>query len=159
MLVDSPGGVSSSECSPRHVRSTDKPRLRELGPASAESHRRGEDTGFRGNEITKDPERNRPGAPFLGVRGQPESIGDFAGGDHIDQAPLQPQQPRPGDAATGKGSPLWGQGGLLSPWRVRLLLLLTFVVTVRKQGCWWRSHLALACLFCCQSLDYVETRK
>ncbi len=156
MLVDSPDGVSSpTEGSPRDFRSIDSPPLGELGPAVAESHRSGEDAARR-NKTTEDPQRNRPGTPLLGGRGQRQSIADFAGVDGIGQAPLQQPQLRPGDATTGKGSPLWGQGGLLSPWRVRLLLMMTFMVTVRTQGCWGHSRLALSACFCYQSLDYAE---
>jgi len=139
MLVDFPDCVSSSpQGSPRDLRSEGRHTLGELGLAVAASHR------------TEGLERGRPTAALLGRRGQRQSIGESAGGGIVGQTPLQQQQLQPGDAAKGGSSSLWGQGGLLSPWRVRLLLLLCARNAVGGIPAWLG-------LLCCRSFKHIET--
>ena len=135
MMVGSPDRVNSSpEGSPHDPRSTSRLPHGDAGPAVAQPGRSGEDKGAGGNS-SKDLEKCNTKAPLLITREQRPYINDDVEGEDIVQASL-PQQLRPGNSATGSASPfLWGRGGLLSPWRVQLLLLLVFVVTVSTQGC------------------------
>lgn len=128
MLAGPPDSLSSSpERSPRDIcgDGDGRPPIAEIDPAAAAAaanpRRSGEGQGA-GEKGSEDPEPSSNNAFLLDNRGHRRKNSDDVGGESCGETP--------GSAAMGSGPPLWGQGGLLSPWRVRLLLLLVSVQTV-----------------------------
>jgi len=103
------------------------------GLVVAQPRKSGETKGAGGDGRSQDVETGNTKAPLLDKRRRRQHVGNYAGCGGFGQASLQ-RKLLPGFAGKGDESSFWGQGGLLSSRRVRLLLLLVFLVKVRTHG-------------------------
>lgn len=131
MLVDSRGSMRSQPecaCSPRDLCNLSRSPFGGAAPAAAKPHSNISSSGSGDGKGLVNRNSNKDPAALLlsGTGHRRKYSGEEDGGDDSPR-----HQRRSGNAAEGSGSPLFGPGGLLSPWRVRVLLLLQGLVAVR----------------------------
>lgn len=110
-----------------------KPRSRISSSISSSDSSSGDGASEGGKGNRMDLEEGNTKAPLLDKRGHRRKSSNYSGEeDGGEDSPRHQRQPT--RAAEGNQSSLCGPGGLLSPRRVRVLLLLFCLVTVRMYG-------------------------
>lgn len=82
------------------------------------------------NGVGKRTSSRGQAALLFDERGRRREMSNYSG-DEVDSDDSPRHQRWPGNATDGGSAPLCGPGGLLSPWRVRVLLLLQCLISVR----------------------------
>lgn len=103
--------------------------LSSIGSSGSSS---GDDVAQGGKDST-DPEKGKTTAPLLDKRGHRRKISNYSGEEDGGEGPPRHQRQHR-HAVEGVRPSLCGRGGLLSPWRVRMLLLLQCLISVRTSG-------------------------
>lgn len=135
MLVDSRATVRSPPehtCSPRDFCNFSRspfggPEHTSATRSDLSSSGSGDDSG-----VGKRTSRRGPAALLFDERGHRREMSNYSG-DEVGSDDSPRHQRWPGNAKDGGSAPLCGPGGLLSPWRVRVLLLLQCLISVRAQ--------------------------